>query len=329
MKLTFEQIQAVTRGTVLVEEIEGIIRFHRMTEAQEQAYADRDERHRFLPFATSGVRLAFYSDTENIHVEFVSDCVLNCPFAFDCYEDGNFIRHFRFKGGSDPEGFKFDLKLSKGRKKIEIYLPYNCKSGITEMVIDDGSVIEPAFRSRTMFTYGDSITQGFDSHFPSLIFPSRLAALLDADLINKGIGGDRFFPPLLKEPDSFAPDIIAVAYGTNDWGTKAVSTIQEFCEKFYVRLSEFYPETPIFAITPFWRGDCESCDKPIGKPLSIVSEYIRQTAEKLENVYCISGDMLIPHEGDCYNPDLLHPNTLGASIGASNLYFEILKRLKA
>lgn len=75
---------------------------------------------------------------------------------------------------------------------------------IREIEIDDGSVILPAKKSRKIIMYGDYITQGYDAASPSLSYASRLADLLDADCINKGIGGSLFTPELAKIKADFS-----------------------------------------------------------------------------------------------------------------------------
>ena len=68
-----------------------------------------------------------------------------------------------------------------------------------------------------MIMFGDSITHGYDALNPSFSYANRLADLLNADFVNKGIGGERFFPTLAQLKDDIEPDYITVAYGTNDW----------------------------------------------------------------------------------------------------------------
>ena len=83
----------------------------------------------------------------------------------------------------------------------------------TVALLDDGATIEGLYRKYKMISFGDSITHGYDAIYPSLSYASQLAQNLDAEQLNKGIGGDIFFPALLDEKDAFEPDFITVAYG--------------------------------------------------------------------------------------------------------------------
>ena len=89
---------------------------------------------------------------------------------------------------------------------------------------------------------------------------------MDADLTNKGIGGDMVFPELVCEREANMPDLITVAYGTNDWGCR---TQDEFLKKytlFMQKLTEMYPKIPIYAITPVWRADWNKKGAKWGDP---------------------------------------------------------------
>ena len=74
-------------------------------------------------------------------------------------------------------------------------------------------------KPKTLTLFGDSITQGYDVLYPSSHYLLKCAATLNAQIYNKAIGGDIFRPELAQIKDSYEPDYIVVAYGTNDWNS--------------------------------------------------------------------------------------------------------------
>lgn len=93
---------------------------------------------------------------------------------------------------------------------------------IKNFKLNSGTYIEPYRYKMKILSYGDSITQGYDALFPSYSYINRFSMYLDAFIYNKAIGGDIFRPALI-ERKNFKPDIVTIAYGTNDWSkcTKA------------------------------------------------------------------------------------------------------------
>ena len=109
-----------------------------------------------------------------------------------------------------------EIALAKGEKTVVIYFPWEACFELANVQIDEGASLTGLYRPRKLLCFGDSITQGVYSNHPSLSYACRLADLLDADLTNKGIGGDMVFPELVCEREANTPDLITVAYGTND-----------------------------------------------------------------------------------------------------------------
>ena len=167
--------------------------------------------------------------------------------------------------------------------------------------------------------YGDSITHGYDAINPSNKYATRLANALGYDEYNKGIGGEVFFPPLAELKQPFTPDIITVAYGTNDWSLTEKSQFDKNCKAFYENLSKNYPDTPIFAITPIWRKESVTETRPFGD-FALVEEGIREATKDLKNVTVIRGFDLVPKEEKYFADLRLHPNDKGFEYYAKSLY---------
>ena len=169
---------------------------------------------------------------------------------------------------------------------------------------------------------GDSITHGYDTRRALGAYSALLTQALDADARNKGIGGEEFFPALAQVKDEgFDPDIITVAYGTNDWSHKTQEKFRENCRGFYKALSENYPNAKIFALTPIWRDDCRDY-REFGN-FDLTETFIRELTADLPNVICIRGFDLVPHDISLYADAFLHPNEAGFEIYFRNLYKEM------
>ena len=321
MVLNFEQIRAVTRGSVYTEEKDGWVRFHRFTEGQERIYAALHPEFIGKTTASAGVRLAFYTDSKSLSFQFRLALSSSRTYArMDVCCNGALVSHI---GVNDYEGqiYRAEVALEEGRKAIEIYLPWTMCCEIRAFTLDDGAAVEPLVRAHTMICYGDSITQGYDAKYPSLAYVSAMGRLLDADPINKGIGGEIFFPELLEAPDAISPDYITVAYGTNDWSGQERDFFISNCRAFYAHLSALYPKAKIFALAPIWRSN-GTAETKYGEPVTAVYRMICEQTADLENVTVICGDALIPHLKP-FTTDGLHPNDAGFGLYAQNLYLAI------
>lgn len=331
MKLTIDQIRSVTRGAIRTEEENGAMRFYRFTEAQSNAYlAIENKDFHKKSYASAGVRLAFVSNTEQLSFSFLPYSGSSRKwFGFDVCVNGRISAHREYNLEDDPAAFRFETSLPAGEKTIELYLPFSVRTDLFDVTIDDGATFSPARRTHTMIEFGDSITHGYDSHYPSLSYANRIAALLDADPVNKGIGGDTFFPALLDEGDDAyeMPDYITVAYGVNDWSSRDRETVEKTCREFYRKLSARYPASKIFAITPIWCGHSNKPAQKFGTPLREMDRLIGDCIADLPNVTAIPGSMLVPHSPDFFVSDCVHPNELGFCLYAANLFEEIKKHL--
>ena len=68
MKLTLEQLKAITTGAVSIVETPEGFRFYRFTEAQRALYATRREALQLKSQASSGMKFSFETDSESFFV---------------------------------------------------------------------------------------------------------------------------------------------------------------------------------------------------------------------------------------------------------------------
>lgn len=326
MQLNFSQIQAITLGAARVEAHKDGIHFCRFTREQEALYKVRSEDFYMKTFSTSGIRLRFRTDSRvlGLRGKVLPGCSRSY-FSFDVFVDGKMVDSLNnFTGGELPRdytkmpfplgAFSKTFNLGAGEKEVCVYLPWSVKVALEALELDDGAFLKPVKPTKKMLCFGDSITHGYDALHPSNKYITKLADFLDAEEYNKAIGGEIFFPELAATREDFEPDLITVAYGTNDWNNCSRKEFENNCKAFYRNLRTNYPDTPIYAITPIWRKDMEEA-RPFGA-FRDVDALIRNAVAEL-NVTVIDGFSFVPHDAQYYADLRLHPNDEG--FGA---YFE-------
>ncbi len=322
MRLTFEQIKSITKGAARVISEDGKIKFLRFTEQQESLYRESGNTDFYKKtFATAGVRLEFETDSKSLYIKTdVSPASSRTYFSHDIYVNGE----YRLSVSSDVSyvadkrmTVEGSCALGDGSKRVCIYFPWSMRSELIAIELDNGSTLTPVTHKRKILMFGDSITQGYCAKNSALTYTSRIVDALDAEGCNKGIGGECFFPELAALPENYTPDIITVAYGTNDWAKDSKETFEHNSEQFYANLSALYPSAKIYALTPIWRGDMNR-ETRVGE-FGAVEQQIAQIAEKLSNVTLVRGFDLVPHKHQMFSPDVLHPCDEGFEEYAKNL----------
>ena len=323
MKLSVRQIESITKGTVRVEERDGGVVFHRFTAAQEEYYRTTNPSFRFYEksLATAGVRLQFKTNSRHLFLKAeLTAGSSRTYYAFDVFTNGEFLDSLDnfsvveiptvYTSVSLPLGTaekQFDL--GDGEKTVCVYFPWSVAVNLQEVTLDDGATVEPIVTSKKLLAFGDSITQGYDALHPSARYIGKLADHLGMEEINKAIGGEIFCPILAALSDAFTPDLITVAYGTNDWSGQPRELTEQNCMAFFKVLRESYPNTPITAFTPIWRANYTE-EKPFGA-FSEVAAMIRKAADEAGGVQVVEGFTLVPHDVSYYADGYLHPNDAG------------------
>ena len=273
------------------------------------------------PHHHAGMRLDFYTDAESIEMEFRYNRLTSRIFySVDVYEDGVMTYSYVEKNAVDhKKGKPSHTFEKKGRKRVTVFLPYAIDLAFERIELTGESYIEPYTEySGYVWMMGDSITHGYDAQITSQSYAAIAMRRLDLDGINQGAAGYVFDADLI-DPALFEgrkrPDIITVAYGTNDWNTK---TREDFCrdiDEFFARLNEVYPGIPVLVITPIFRGAHYTTSK-VGT-FYFARDYIASTAKKYDNNYVLDGDKMVPHIYDYFRDVRVHPNDAGfATYGA-------------
>ena len=329
VRLDIKLLKAAALGAVSVKEQNGKYILCRFTDSE---LASTENPNRYY---SSGVKLVCRTDASAVKMKFtVKNTAVRTYFALDVYCNGTFsgsITNCNDTSGNFAEkayslgDFAGEFSLPDGEKTLEIVLPNSVKCEIEYIELENASFCNPVKKQKTLLAYGDSITQGYDSLHPVHTYAMRLADALDAELVNKGLGGAIFCPELVSAGSGVCPDIITVAYGTNDWGSQDAETIRGNIKNFFRELAGMYPDVPVFALSPIWRSDKDAV-KNAGA-LSDVLQMMKEECAPYKNVKVIDGFSLVPGDSLLFGDAWVHPNDEGFKHYADNLYKEIIKNI--
>jgi len=170
---------------------------------------------------------------------------------------------------------------------------------------------------------GDSITQGWNSKYDTFSYAYRVTRFFNANSVIQGIGGAFYHEDTFDSID-FAPDIVTVAYGTNDFNR--YSTYDEFrahVKAHLALIAKEYSGKKIFVLSPIWRSDLHT--RPMGT-FDGARQIVIDEAESLGLIH-IDGLKLVPPMKEFFADAHLHPNDEGFSQYAENLIKEMQKYL--
>ena len=324
MKLSFEQISSLTNGALRITEEADGIHFYRCTEKQTREWFVFSDFLGNGSRCTAGVRLDFVTNSKNL--------TFSSPTGnkFEVWVDGLLRKQFlldtcRKEGVRPTVALTDPLGNRKDEVRVTLWLPSHSVGVLSEVELDDGATIRPydGYKLRWLFI-GDSITQGWNSTHDSQSYAHRVAAYYDASFGNQGIGGAVYHENCFDTTDGFAPDVITVAYGTNDFGRFA--TYEEFrghARAHLTLIQNAYKDSRIFVLTPIYREHREG--KKMGT-FEGACAIVREEAERL-GLTVIDGLSLVPPL-PYFFADHVHPNEQGFGAYAENLIREINKTLK-
>lgn len=316
MLLTAEQLKLIANGVEYWEDgPEGGLIPRRFCKAQEQVYSSH-EAYFLRTRATSGVRLECRTDASALELSLRAFAgSAKDWYGIDLKVDGKLWGHFE---GTLQESDRIHWAhpLPQGEKQICVYLP--CLTGveILEARLEGATILEPIEHAEKILVMGDSITQGYSAHFPSMTYVAQTAAYLNADYINQAIGGETFHPEILT-PLEWMPTKAIIAYGSNDWALKDRQRLIEDGGAFLKRFHDLYPDLPTVVVTPVWRvdgptrrGDDFRIEETDGILQAIVAKY--------PNMRAVCGQNLLPKVKELLD-DVAHPNELGFTVYAKRL----------
>lgn len=317
--MNITDVSPFVQGCLRYEEKDGFLFPRRFTKKQDEIL----ERRGFVPHpkASAGMRIEFYScgGPMSLDMFFTLGAGGGAFTSMALYDNGFCVKRF-FWNETDFE-FHFDFKLEQGKKRrIALYLGNLNASGIRNLILPDDA--EPIKKNVKHLALGDSITHGYFAVNPALSYANILADALNAEILNQAIGGDILCAENIDTEIGFAPDIITVAYGTNDWWICDAPTIEKNVREYFSKLKSTFPNAKIFAITPIYRSQEESVRQ--SGTLNDVREIIKKNAcatvidglKLFDRTYGFYADGEHEEAG-------LHPNDLGFVLYAQRLIGEL------
>ncbi|MBP3334149.1 MAG: SGNH/GDSL hydrolase family protein [Clostridia bacterium] len=325
MTLTYSQIKDITIGALeILQDENGDVTFKRFTDKQSEYYRTHNEGYYLRSKANSGIRFAFTTDAESISIDYAMIRASSANwFQLDILCDGALIKHLDTRTDSDRCEGTLECPLPCGEHLITVHLPNLATFVLKKLELAGASILAPHKPKGPSILYlGDSITYGASSFYPSLTYTARLTAMTDANTLNQGIGGEIFRADILDEDLPFTPDIITIAFGTNDWSCarKDPELRISRADAYLKKLKGIFPNAKIVYISPLWRGLAEE-DYLTFLPA-------RREFEDLARSYGITvvdGLTLVPHLSEFFQDKTLHPNENGFSLYAENLAVALKK----
>lgn len=295
----------------------GYIHARRFTDRQVERYladsvtdgADYPPRCR----ATSNVTIEFTTDSDFVALEFEWGDIFGLPYiSIDCMVDGRLTYNFTDEKVSHRF---FAFRLPEGTHDVCILLPWNAEIIVRDMIIGENAFIRPvAKKERRILAFGDSITQGYMVDHPSMCYIGRMAQRLNAEVLNQAIGGYYFVGESLDcALSAWNPDLITVAYGTNDYSVrKDAVSFEENMRSFMEKLTEIFPDTPVLGLMPIYRNDIGFQSRLLFRDYTHghALDMIRRVYADYKNV-TVMEDTYYPQCKDFFYTDFLHPNDLG------------------
>ncbi len=329
MILTFERISSVTSGAVSLEQAEDGIHFYKCTKRQIEAWYKRGNSLGVRAETTTGVCLDFHTDATELCFSVAGGD------GFEVMVNG--LLRTRLKAGG-PASFRVSLEdvIERGahgtreegthgaERRVTVCFPCHSKGILVSAELVGATFVRPHEYDRSILMIGDSITQGWASQYDCLSYAARVRKFFNASCTVQGVGGGTFAPDTFDRIPT-EPDIVTVAYGTNDFDlVPDMDTHRENVRTYLGLVKEAYGDRPVFVITPLWRGRLEG--RKMGS-FGDCCEVIRREAEAL-SLIVVDGFSLVPPIEAFYTDGWLHPNDDGFSVYAENLIMEMERVLR-
>lgn len=316
MILTLDDIRAVTVGAIEVEERDGGFHFLRCTKKQTEAWRNLVPILGERSLATNGVRLDFVTDARAITFSAAA---------------GNYELHIdellraKYLHTNENEKIAFSLCDPLGREKAEyrvtLYLPSHTIGVLRSLSLEGASYIRPLTYDCRLLVLGDSITQGWESEYDSMTYAYALSRALHANSIIQGVGGGVFHVSTL-DTLPFDPDIVTIAFGTNDYDRcPTPEDMRANVSDYLDWIASSYGDKKVFVISPIWR------DKVIVDRFEACRAVVIEEAAR-RGIIHIDGLAMVPPFPSLYSDAFLHPNTLGFAYYSENVVRAIQKHLK-
>lgn len=278
----------------------------RFTDTQLQFYRERDNFLYERALCTSGITMDFTTDQRRLSFHYSAHSFVRSQNTFDIYEESELVQTVPVSADR-PSGTVEYVRCCESPSRVTIYLPAMACAHISDLNLASYAPAPPS-ETRLLFV-GDSITQGIQCQHSSMAYPSILGRRLSAETLNQGVGGFYYEQKSLDEKINFNPDIVFVAYGTNDFRIfHDVNVIAEHAETYFSDVLKLYPKSRIVVIPPIWRADLSS--EPERELFQETCGAIVRLARAFD-FFAVDGQALVDHEEELFADGYLHPNDRG------------------
>lgn len=308
------------KGCIEIENVDGGIRPLRFTQPQLKVYEDDSIALALRSRCSSGVAIDIETDSPYIAFEYSVEGWSREWLYFDVYINNVFVHTMGYSNMEERDNsFYYEIPKEHESNRVTIYLPHLVDIILYDIRVADGaSVKEVPSYERDLLCLGDSITQGMDARHPSSAYPTVIARAIEANVLNQGVGGDVFNVNNLDPKLPFDPDIITVAYGTNDWSRyESIGEFRSKCKDYIDTLIYIYGSSQIFVITPIWRADIDE-PKPMGE-MSLLRDSMYEICSDYSQIEMIDGRSLVPNMPHYFGDQTVHPSDEGFLHMAVNL----------
>jgi len=317
MKLTTEQIKQVTVGALSMHEAADGIHFQKCTQKQIDAWSTLSHTLGERAQATTGVRLDFHTNAKTLTFS------VGGKGKYELWINGLLREQFIAEAAGDTFSAPLCDPLGGGTDEVRVTLcmPSHSVGILQSLSIEGGTLLRPHTHDRKILFLGDSITQGWDAKFDSLSYAYRVSFFFNADSVIQGIGG-AYFHETTPDALPYDPDLVLVAYGTNDFGHyRSLDEFRAHVAAFLDLLTALYRNKRIAIISPIWREHRE------GKAMGSFADCRATLIDEIEHrgLTHIDGLTLVPPMPTLFADGYLHPNDLGFSLYAQNLIRAIVE----
>ncbi len=316
MKLTIDQIKEITTGAVRIWQTDEGIRFSKCTEKQVSAWYVLSDSLGQRAETTTGVRLDFHTDSSILRL---------CAHGgnrFELHLNDLYVDTLPMQTLFE-EGKSFELDLTpyhqNGACRVTVIFPSHAVGVLDSISLSEGATLCRHEYDVKMLLIGDSITQGYDSGVDSRSYAWRVTKMLNAESVIHGVGGGRFHETIF-DSIPFDPDLVVIAFGTNDFNKyQTYEELRRHARGFLSLIAHEYAGKRLFAISPIWRA--RNTAMPMGE-FDVARAILAEEAKRLG--FChVDGMKLVPHNPAFYADEWLHPNAEGFSLYAENLVREM------
>lgn len=316
-KILNDELKTFIFGAVDIFEDGDWVCFSRFTEKQSLWLKNngfQNER-----YSSSGIRLELITKGGLLSFDYHSEKSTKgdlAIFGLEITIDGLPYYHIYKEELPITDKIKFEIPKHNDAVHVAVYFPLRASIKLKDVILPDDA--QPARKDLKILTLGDSITAGAVCRHPNHCYVNLIADNLNAEVVNQGVGGARFFPDFI-DVLPFEPDIVTIAYGVNDFGDGVL--ISKMPKMFFEKIYRIYNEKKVFVLLPIWFGKEEESKV---NTFDEGRKYLKELAQKYPNFLVIDCKEFVPHLSEFFWDEAnLHPNDLGFLYYGKNLTNQI------